>query len=386
MKFFKKDRQSDYNTHKNFNINEFIFDNEVKMNVENLLLRYRDEFHPKLLKTETTTDFGTVMICMPLIEEIKYYFNNDLCISVATSIAVTRNTDFNLRTHAYYVENAIIRISNCWEYLFIILNQFYQTDLIVGNDIRDNIIYAKCHNIKFIKKGEGYKIKATPLPDNEIEEIKPALEKEHKLFNISINKKKNIFTRILKKKFTTNDSLQSLMDIYFSAEIKEIIALRNEMVHRRSLGSKYTMAPLDFIPGQGVSIDQQGWCSFKEIDIKLEKNLVAIQQAIQLMINIIFSNEVPNLKVNEGLTFFVFKVKCNNCTKTLLINDMTLESFECIEASAICPYCNSKDTKVGGKMEVSDRYYYSNLREYNNFLFEYWQKEDQAEVDKLNHN
>lgn len=37
-------------------------------------------------------------------------------------------------------------------------------------------------------------------------------------------------------------------------------------------------------------------------------------------------------------------------------------------------------------MEVSDRYYYSNLRKYNNFLFEYWQKEDQAEVDELNHN
>lgn len=385
MKFFKKDRKSDYKTHKNFNINEFIFDNEIKISVENLLLEYRDEFRPKLLKKETTTDFGMVMTCSPLIEEIKYYFNNDLCLSVATSIAISRNTDFNLRTHAYYVENAIIRISNCWEYLFIILNQFYQTDLIVGHDIRDKIIYTKCHDIKFIKKGEGYKIKVTSLPDNQIEEIKPDLEKEHKLFNISINKKKNIFTRILKKKYTVNDSLQSLLDIYFSEEVKEVIALRNEMVHRRSLGAKYTMAPLDVIPGQGVSVNQQGWYSFKEIDIKLEKNLVAIRQAIQLMINIIFSNEVPNLSVNGNLTFFVFKVKCNNCTKILLINDIILKGLESIKISAICPNCNSKDTDVGEKMEVSDRYYYSNLIEYNNFLFDYWKKEDQ-ELNEFNQN
>ncbi|MFF2795343.1 hypothetical protein [Lysinibacillus xylanilyticus] len=376
MKFFKNDRKFDYNTHKNFGINEFIFDNEIRINVENLLLKYRGEFHPTLLKKETTTDLGMVMICQPLIEELKYYFNNDLCISVATSIAITRNTDFNLRTHAYYVENAITRISNCWEYLFIILNQFYQTDLIVGHDIRDNIIYAKCNNIKFIKKREGFKIKITPLPDNQIEEIKPSLEKENKLFNISINKKKNTFTKILKQKYTTNERLQSLIDIYFSEEIKEVIALRNEMVHRRSLGSKYTMAPLAFIPGQGVSIDQQGWYSFKEIDIKLEKNLVAIRQAIQLMIDIIFSNDVPNLKLNENIIFFVNKVKCNNCTKTLLINDTILKGLECIETSVICPNCNSEDTEIGEKMEVSDRYYYSNLMEYNNFLFEYWKKGD----------
>ncbi|QKS73069.1 hypothetical protein FLK61_41505 [Paenalkalicoccus suaedae] len=376
MKFFKKNRNSDYNTHKNFNINEFIFDNEVKKNVENLLLKYRDEFHPTLLNKETTTDFGMIMNCQPLIEELKHYFNNDLCISVATSIAITRNTDFNLRTHAYYVENAITRITNSWEYLFIILSQFYQTDLIVGNDIRDNMIYAKCNDIEFVKKGNSYKIKLTPLPEKRIEEIMPSLEREHRLFNISINKKKNVFTKILKQKYTLNDRVQSLLDIYFSEETKEIIALRNEIVHRRSLGAKYSMAPLDFIPGQGVSINQQGWYSFKEIDNKLEKNLVALRQSIQQMINIIFSNEVPNLKSNENYTFIVFKVNCNNCLKTILINDVIVKGLESIEISVICPNCNSENTEIGEKMEVSDRYYFSNLKEYNNFLFDYWKKED----------
>lgn len=376
MKFFKKNRSYDYNTHKNFNINEFIFDNEVKKNIEILLLKYRNEFHPKIFYKETTTDFGMIMNCQPLIEELKYYFNNDLCISVATSMAITRNTDFNLRTHAYYLENAITRINNSWEYLFIILNQFYQTDLIVGKDIRTNMIYAKCNDIEFVKKGNGYKIKLIPLSKNRIEEIMPSLEREHKFFNISINKKKNVFTKMLKQQYTLNDRLQSLLDIYFSEETKEIIALRNEIVHRRSLGAKYSMAPLDLIPGQGVSINPQGWYSFKEINIKLEKNLVALRESIQQMINIIYSNEVPNLKSNENNTFIVFKVNCNNCLKTILINDITVKGLDTIKVSVICPNCNSKNTQIGEEMEVSDRYYFSNLIEYNNFLFDYWKKEE----------
>lgn len=376
MKFFKKKRKLDFNTHKIFNINEYIFDNEVKNSVESLLSKYRDGFNPKLLKEDTTTDIGMFFDWLPLIEELKYFYNNDLCLSVATSISISRNTDFNLRTHAYYVENAVTRISNSWEYLFIILNQFYQTDLIVGRDIRDNMINTKCSNIEFIKKGEGYKIEITSLPDKQIEEIRPSLEKEYKLFNISINEKKNVLTKSLKQKYIINNRLQSLVDIYFSEEVKEVIDLRNEVTHRRSLGGKYTMAPLDFIPGQGVSINQKGWYSFKDIDIKLEKNLVAMRQAIQLMIDIIYSNDVPNLKSNEGSTFFVYKIKCNNCTKTILINEFVVEYFDANDNPLICPECGSDDTKAGEKMEVHDRYYYSNLQEYNNFLFNHWKKAD----------
>lgn len=373
MRLFKKKRKLDFYTHKRFNIDEYIFDNEVKNSVEKLFSIYRDEFNPKLLNEETTTDRGMVLNCLPLIEELKYFYNNDLCLSVATSISISRNTNFNLRTHAYYVENALTRISNSWEYLFIILNQFYQTDLIVGHDIRNNIIKAKCNNIEFIKKGKGYKIEIHPLPDKQIEEETPLLEKEYKLFNISINKKKNVFSKTLKQKYTSNNRLQSLIDIYFSEEVKEAIDLRNEVTHRRSLGSKYTMAPLDFIPGQGVSINQKGWFSFKDIDIKLEKNLVAMRQAIQLMIEIIYSNDVPNLKSNESSTFFVYKIKCNNCTKLMLINEFVVEYFvDANETPLICPNCSSIDTNVGEKMEVHDRYYYSNLQEYNNFLFKYW--------------
>ncbi|RAU06417.1 hypothetical protein DEJ55_08445 [Bacillus pumilus] len=366
-----KNRKKDYNIHKNFCINEFIFDNEIRSDVVRLISNYRDEFQAKRLKKEANTDIGMLMSCLPLINELKFYFNNDLCVSVATSVAIARNTNFNLRTHAFYVENAITRISNSWEYLFIILNQFYQTDLIVGHDIRDDIIKTKSNNIEFFKKNDSFKIKYTPLSENQIKEIKSLLKKEHKLFNISINKKKNMFTRVLKQKYTIDNSLQLLLDIYFSNEVKEVIALRNEVTHRRPLGSKYTVAPLEFIPGQGVSLNSEGWKSFDDIDIRLEKNLEAIRHAMQIMINIIYSNEVPNLKRNEGVKFFVYKVNCNNCSKTNLINKIALECFKSIKSTPICSKCNSNDTKTGGKIEVSDRYYYSNLIGYGNFLFEH---------------
>ncbi|WP_152657122.1 hypothetical protein [Oceanobacillus sp. CFH 90083] len=368
----KNKRKNDYSTHKKFDVNEFIFEEEIKNRMEKLLKSYRDEFEPEILEGNYTSDLGMLFSTFPLIEELKHYYNNDLCISVATSVAAARDTDFNLRTHAYYAENALFRICNAWEYLFVILNHFFQTDLIVGNDMRNLIIEAKCHNINFVETGNGYKTVIKRLPEKKIKEIEPTLKKEHKLLKISTKKKSNSFVKAMKKKYSSNTNIKALLELYFCEEVKEIIDLRNEFVHRRSLGAKFTVAPIDPLPTQGVSIQQEGWYCFKDLDIKLEKNLSAIKEAIRLMVNIIFSNEVPNHKSNEGKTFFAYKVKCNDCSKDLLINDCTVDVFKEIKESIICPYCKSNKTKIKEKLEVHDRYYYSNLQEYNEFLFEYF--------------
>ncbi|WP_099192687.1 hypothetical protein [Tepidibacter mesophilus] len=378
--FTKKNKYKKENpdaTYEMYSINEFIFDEKIKKKVNRLLKNYRDEFKPKLLKENSTTDMGMLLATLPITDELKSYYNNDLCVSVATSVAVARGTDFNLRTHAYYVENALLRISNAWEYLFIILNQFLYTDLVVGNDLRNKIIEAKCHNIDFVKHNKGYKPVITRLPDKIVDKIKPEIKKEHKLFNISTKSKSNSFHKTLKKKYCSNDNLQIILDLYYCKDVKEIIELRNEIVHRRSLGAKFSVAPIDFMPAQGININPKGWYDFKNLDIKIEKNLVAIRTATQMVIDIIFTNDVPNQKANEDKTFFVYKVECCNCSKKLLINDVTVDYFKKHGELLICPYCKGNNTTVKEKIEVHDRYYFSNIREYNEFIFDYWKIHDE---------
>ena len=80
--------------------------------------------------------------------------------------------------------------------------------------------------------------------------------------------------------------------------------------------------------------------------------------------DIIFNNDVPNNKVNSDKEFYVYKVKCIDCGKEFLINDFTVEYFEKENLKLLCPFCSSKNTKIGDKQEVHDRYYFSNIKEY----------------------
>ncbi|MGJ0909418.1 hypothetical protein [Clostridium botulinum] len=369
------------NTVEFYDLEEFIFDDKIKKTVRKLLKQYRDQFSPNLLRGNHTSDKCMMLAMLPLTEELKNYYNNDLCLSVAISIAIARNTKFNIRTHAFYSENAIFRIANTWEYLSIVLSEYLNTELIVGTDLRSKIIDGKCHNIDFVKHGNGYKPIITRLPEKIIDEIKPKIKRSNKLFDISTKTKNNVFHKTLKKKYVSNENIDAIFDLYYCEDVKEIIELRNEIVHRRSLGAKFSIAPLNFMPAQGIDINPGGWYEFKDLDIKLEKNLSAIRKAIQMLIDIIFSNEVPNLKIYGDMKFYVYKVKCLSCTKDLLINDKTVQLFKESNKMLICPYCNEDKTMVNEKIEVHDRFYFSNIKEYNEFLFNYWKKNN--DIDEM---
>lgn len=359
-----------------YKYSEFIYSEKVENEISTLLKNHRDNFKPKLLNKNCTTDNAKLFGLFPIMEELKHYYNNELCVSIATCIAVERNIEFDLKTHSYYAESAIIRIANIWEYLFIVLNQFLGIQMIVGRDLRQSIIEAKCHNIEFIKHEGGYKPKITRLPEDVIEKIKPLLKKEQKLFDISVKAQNNSFHKQVKKKYSRNENLQFIFDLYYCDVVKEIISIRNEIVHRRPLSAKGSVAPIDFLPTQGISYDPKGWFDFKDLGIKLEKNIYALKAAIQMLIDLIFSNDIPNLKENEDNTFFVYKVSCKCCNKVLLINDFTVKNFQENNMNIICPYCEKDDTVTGDIMEVHDNYYFENIYEYTEFLIKYWRKDE----------
>lgn len=72
--------------HRDYEIEEFVFDDCIKEQVKELLGRYRSDFRANkdsnLGVRDLTMEFGGI----PLFENLKYFYNNDVCISCATCI------------------------------------------------------------------------------------------------------------------------------------------------------------------------------------------------------------------------------------------------------------------------------------------------------------
>ncbi|SFD32093.1 hypothetical protein [Clostridium uliginosum] len=357
-----------YDTHRDYLIKEFIFDDEIKQAVADIVLIYRDKFLPNGKDEKYISDKLLLMRAIPLLEELKAYYNNDICISCATGIAVARNTNFNLRTHAFYFENAIYRAANAWEYIHILINEILDINMCVGNDIRENTVNARCSNIYFEHTKQGYKLRIEPYTGQKLQEAKNKAEEEEKLLEVSINKKKSKFHKLLKKKRTINNNFQIIFDLFYSDEVKKLYAFRNESVHRRPIGAKFSVAPLEFIPGQGISINPTGWFIFKDTDMLLEKNMSILKEVIHIITDIIFNHDIPNTKENEGKVYYCNEIKCAKCKTSSLVPAEIVDFFNERNIRVACLKCGGKDTVIQDKIEVDDMCYYDNFWSYNEMV------------------
>lgn len=374
FKFSEKKSKKIENTHKYYSVENFQLNKEVLRKVSEKVSQYRSEFEVDVKQDKIASDLGIELYLMPLIEELKYYYNNDLCVSVAQSVVHLETSSIDRRVNSFFLESAILRMSSIWEYLFIIVNELLQTELIVGNDVREQLIENGCHQIQFVPSGKGYKIVARPIDMELKKDVEVELKRRYKLFNISTKNKNNSLLKSVKKKYSKKENIQKLFDIYNSEEIKTVVQIRNEIVHRRPLTAKFSLAPNELFPGNAVSVNPNGWFDFDGINIIVEKNIYAIKDAINTLIEIIFYNDIPNLKENENKRFIAYEIKCNKCLRELLINELSADFFINNNINIVCPQCKSEDTLVIGKREVNDSYYYSNFKNYSDFLLEYWKE------------
>ena len=260
---------------------------------DKLLDRYRCEFKIKPKNINIASDKCMMFYTFPLIDELKRYYNNELCISSSISKVVCEDNNKDIREKAYHCENIIFRFESAWEYLFIILSEFLQTNLIIGHDIKDDIIEAKCNYIEFIKHGSGYKVKTTPVDSEKRKEIEDYLNSNLKIHKIAQKNKNNSVYKAIEENYCMNERMQIIFNLYKSAEVKKVVDLRNEVVHRRSLGARFSMGKGDISPGQAVFIDNSGWYPINNLPNLIEKNLEAIRNAIYTLYEMIFYNDVP---------------------------------------------------------------------------------------------
>lgn len=360
-------------THKLYSADDFVFNTIDIQEMSKLIEKLRTEFELDQSDKKIAADFDMMMYVLPLFWELKHYYNNDFCIAVVQAIVASKKKSFDRRTKSFYFENAIIRIASIWEYLFIILNEFLQTGLIVGKDVKELLIDARCHNIEFIPNGKGYDIRYTPIDSEERKRVEPKLRKKFKLFKISSRKSSNLFLKTIKKQYAKKDRIQFICDLFNSDEAKTVINLRNEIVHRRPLSARFSLAPNELVPGVSVRMNPEGWYDYATLPQLLEKNLFVVRDAIKILYELIFYNDVPNSKENETKRFEALVVRCKPCNKEILINSLSTDYLIKIAHPLICPTCKSDNTEIVNRMKVHERFFFSNFWNYSDFLIQYWE-------------
>ncbi|KPV55432.1 hypothetical protein QJ48_33205 [Paenibacillus sp. A3] len=372
FKKFKKKKEIE-NTHKLYSVEDFLLKENDIQAINRILNDFRCDFEPDPSDSKTATDLGMMMYTLPLFIELKYYYNNDFCMAMAQSMIISKKKYFDRRMKSYYFENAVIRVASIWEYLFIILNEYLQTGLIAGKDIREQLIEAGCHKIDFVPSGKGFEVKYVPIDSEERKKIEPELIKKYKLFKIAPKRSNNSFLKAVKKQYAMKDRIQLIFDIYNCEEVKAITNLRNEIVHRRPLSARFSLSPSDIMPGMAVSINPEGWYDFASFPQMIEKNILSVRDAIKLLYEVIFYNDIPNSKENENEKFEALEVRCRTCEKDILINSFSADYLIEMGHPLICPTCKQSNTTIINKREVHERYFFSNLNEYSDFLVKYWE-------------
>lgn len=353
------------NIHRNYELQEFIFDDEIRDTTEIKIKKYRSDFAVKTDKDYAVNDINAVLRWMPLFEELKYYYNNDVCIACAVCLSVMETNKYNLRTYAYYYESAVHRIEAVWEYVHILLGEILGLELVVGKDIYESNIKYRTGTWDFVKKDGSYNLIFKPYTGKKLEAAIEAAKKENILLNISSNRKKSIFHKNLKKKISINSNLGKIQELYFSEEACEMHRIRNEMVHRRPLGSKFTVGPFVIGPGQAICVNPEGWFSFKDKDILLEKNLYIIRDVLHTIQEIIYNHDLPNTKVNESEEYICVRCKCPSCNGNIIVPKIVFDYFSERNLKVPCARCGKNGLILLEEFQVDDRFYYELIWQYN---------------------
>lgn len=263
------------------------------------------------------------------------------------------------------------RIEETWEYVHILLAEILDLELFVGKDIRDANIKYCSGTWDFSKSASGYKAIFHPYKGKQLKEANEAAEKDNVLLNISVNREKSVFHKVLRKKMSLNERIAKIIELYFSEEACEIHRIRNELVHRRSLGSRFSVGPCIIGSGQAININPNGWFEFRNKEVLIEKNLSIIREVLQTIQDIIFNHDLPNTKENENQEFFLASCVCPSCKENVVIPREMYEYFKEKKLKVPCPCCGKNGLNTNGNVPVDDRLYYQNFWQYNETIVKY---------------
>lgn len=322
----------------------FSFNTITKIKVRKELYKYRINI-PKTINTKYKS-MCLLYGCTFLNDTINYY-NEELALTagICTSLHYSKKND---RKICYHLENFYFRLMSCWDYIFIGLNEYLQTELIANRDIKEKIIEENLSLNIPIQHNEGYiQICKISLSEEEKKETEKKLKKELKVLTPS-----NLKIAI-EKKYEMNEYITKIFEIYnIEQVVQQAKVIRNTIIHSDSLTKDFNFAASDIFGGQVISSKEDD-DTIKKIDL-VSKNMVVLKKAIDLLNEMITLDLFPNRIEDKSKQFFVQCYKCKECKKEYLYPS---DYIETLKHNPFCTFCDSDNTEYMETAKVSQPYY-----------------------------
>jgi hypothetical protein len=328
--------------------NYYSFDEAIIKKADEYISSFTKNFEDNNIQINTSTDIGMNSIMVyPMLKQLEEYYNEEICISLGIVLSLLESNEEDLRIKSYHTENLLFRLISIWDYYYNIINQYLNLEIPVDNIVKKEMTKRYCTNIDFVKAGAITKVVQKPLQIEKQQEIR----KECKYIRIL---GKDVLINRMKKEFELTDRFEKIIKLMNSNEIKKLKNIRNQIIHRRTLGAKISIDS-GWLGGQAISIKNSGWIDFKELSKLIEKNVDITYQAIKILHEIIFLDEWPNSIKNKGIKFFKLKVKCVRCKEESIVPETQIKEPEGI----VCTKCWKFGVEIIERI-VTNEYNYEN--------------------------
>lgn len=212
-----------------------------------------------------------------------------------------------------------------------------------------SIIEASGYKPEFVPTGQGTRVEYVPLPDNEQKEIRTKLRK--RLQRIS---KENI-VRYIAGSYEVKDNLEALLRIIIIIINVEIVKnIRNQIIHQRPAGTSFTINFDETFLEYKVSINNNGWIEFEKFDVGIQKCMHFMEEAIQLLHEIVHLNEYPNRIENAGNEYFLKKIQCNTCYGKFIVPTLLMGDTDEFAVAVVCPLCGNLGGNIHDTIKTTE--------------------------------
>lgn len=288
------------------------------------------------------------------------FFNRDLALSVATYLTLASQSDIPAAQRWYFAEDAVSRVSRCWEYLFQVVRPFIGMDTLAHRGVKDDYLMRAAYDVHFLPKESGdTSVVYTPI------EREAALERvafgRRELRYATVDRAARQLREEIFKRYHKVHWLVQVFDLARSAEILDLIELRNQIAHwspaasalRMPIGGRSRMS-IRFGPSSGLITEDA-------LRILLVKGMSTTRNAIALARRAIFTADIPNRIGTEPESFAVNGITCPRCDFHFLIPVKLTNAYSTLD-TIDCPNCG-RDFEIPQRLEeiIVSEYLYGNL-------------------------
>lgn len=351
----------------------FNFDYLMRIKIKGLIGKYIVEF-------EDDEEKGNGLVSMqciyayPLIEQLRIYYNNELAVCAAVSKVICNSKRKNKRVKAFHLENTFTRIISMWDYIFGVINEYLQLELIADQQLKEQIIEESIvYKIPVYYNDGMYSLDKIPMEEEKQKEIRKKLNKELKVIS------PKILIDTYRSKYTECKYIDDIYKLYNEESIKQLKKVRNQVIHRSTLGADFNLIVSDIFNAQALSGNTWSSEDINQFVFLIDDNMKIIGLALTHLYNFVSFDYYPNRIENINKEYNLYYAKCQACNEIICYPE---EIIKISTDDLMCTKCSSFEITIERKVKVNEPVYEMRLINYIEDLRESIERELNMDEDE----